>query len=128
MQAFEGGANKPRALSRRDLLKRAGIVGVVAAAPAGVLAAEAGAPVRERDRLETFTAAEAEAVEAIVDRLIPADAAGPGAAEARVARFIDRALAGELAPLRPAYSVWPGCRRRVCGGTLRGSLCRSLDG
>lgn len=104
MHAFEREGDASHALSRRDLLKRAGLVGVAAAAPAGVLAADA-TPVRERDALETFTAAEAEAVEAIVDRLIPSDANGPGAAEARVARYIDRALGGELSPLRAIYSA-----------------------
>ena len=104
MQAFEREGDASRALSRRDLLKRAGLVGVAAAAPAGVLAPEA-TPVPERDALETFTAAEAEAVEAIVDRLIPSDANGPGAAEARVARYMDRALGRELSPLRATYSA-----------------------
>ncbi len=104
MQPFEMGGSASRALSRGDLLKRVGLVGVAAAVPAGVLASDA-APVRERDALETFTSAEAEAVEAIVDRLIPSDANGPGAAEARVARYIDRALGGELASLRATYSA-----------------------
>lgn len=103
MQPYEGGGADTRALSRRDLLKRAGVVGVAAAAPTAALAPTA-APVRDRERLEALTSVEAEALEAIVDRLIPADANGPGAAEARVARYIDRALAGELASLRSTYS------------------------
>ena len=103
MQPYEGGGADSRALSRRDLLKRAGVVGVAAAAPTAAFAPTA-APVRDRDRLEALTALEAEALEAIVDRLIPADSNGPGAAEARVARYIDRALAGELASLRASYS------------------------
>lgn len=103
MQAFERGGGRSRALSRRDLLKRAGIAGVAVAAPVAV-AAEA-VPAREREKLESLTAAEAEALEALVDRLIPTDASGPGAAEARVARYIDRALSGELAPLAPTYSA-----------------------
>lgn len=103
MQPYEGGGADSRALSRRDLLKRAGVVGVAAAAPAATFAPTA-APVPERERLEALTAAEAETVEAIVDRLIPADSNGPGAAEARVARYIDRALGGELASLRATYS------------------------
>jgi gluconate 2-dehydrogenase gamma chain len=104
MQPYEGGGADTRALSRRDLLKRAGVVGVVAAAPTAALAPTA-LPARERERLEALTAVEAEALEAIVDRLIPADANGPGAAEARAARYIDRALAGELASLRSTYSA-----------------------
>ncbi len=92
-------------LSRRELLRRAGLVGVAATVPAAALASEASS-VREREGLESLTAAEADAVEAIVDRLIPSDANGPGAAEARVARYIDRALDGELA--RSAAPTPPG--------------------
>ena len=103
MQPHEGGGAASRALSRRDLLKRAGIVGVAAAAPTAAMAPTA-APVRPRERLEALTSAEAETVDAIVERLIPTDANSPGAAEARVTRYIDRALGGELAPLRAAYS------------------------
>jgi gluconate 2-dehydrogenase gamma chain len=103
MQPYEGGGADSPALSRRDLLKRAGVVGVAAAAPTAAFAPEA-APFRERERLEALTAVEAEALEAIVDRLIPTDSNGPGAAEARVGRYIDRALAGELASFRTAYS------------------------
>ena len=104
MQPYEGGGGDSRALSRRDLLKRAGLVGVAAAAPTAAMAPAAAAPVHPRERLEALTASEAETVEAMVDRLIPSDANGPGAAEARVARYIDRALGGELAPVRASYS------------------------
>jgi gluconate 2-dehydrogenase gamma chain len=103
MEAFERGGGRSRAFSRRDLLKRAGVVGVAVATPVAV--ATEAAPARERDRLESLTAAEAEALEAFVDRLIPADLNGPGAVEARVARYIDRALSGELASLRSTYSA-----------------------
>jgi gluconate 2-dehydrogenase gamma chain len=93
-----------RRLSRGAFLKRAGAAGVVAAVPAGILAGEvASAP--ERERLETFTAAQADTVDAILGRLIPADANGPGAVEARVLRYIDRALNGELASSRSAYTA-----------------------
>jgi gluconate 2-dehydrogenase gamma chain len=102
MQGEEG---VPReGLSRRALLRRAGAAGVVAAVPAGVFAADvASAP--ERERLETFTATEADIADAFVARLIPTDASGPGAQEARVLRYIDRALTGELAPARSAYTA-----------------------
>lgn len=93
-----------RRLSRGAFLKRAGAAGVVAAVPAGVLVGEvASAP--ERERLETFTAAEADTVDAMLGRLIPADSNGPGAVEARVLRYVDRALSGELASSRPAYTA-----------------------
>lgn len=59
----------------------------------------------ERERLETFSSAEADTVDSMLGRLIPADANGPGAVEARVLRYIDRALSGELVSSRPAYSA-----------------------
>lgn len=98
------GESEPRGLSRRDLLRKAGLVGVAVAVPT-VAASSQAAKLQEREALETFTTAEAEAVEAFVDRLIPSDATGPGASEARVGRYIDRALNGELAASRPAYSA-----------------------
>ncbi len=102
--------------SRRDLLKRAGMLGAAATVqvggldPAGaaeparkVAQARAAMPVRES--LETLTAAESDTLEAIVARLIPTDENGPGAAEARAAHYIDRALTGPLASSRAAYSA-----------------------
>ena len=91
-------------LSRRELLKRAGLVGVAAAVPAGIVAPEA-APVRELEARESFTAAEADTVQAVVSRLIPTDSSGPGAVEARVARYIDRALKADLADQADAYAA-----------------------
>jgi gluconate 2-dehydrogenase gamma chain len=112
-------------ISRRDLLKRAAVVGA-AAVPANVGRpvqgrhhVAAGEPERvalhesalhahemaaPREPLENLTAAEADLLEAIVARLIPTDANGPGAAEARAAHYIDRALGSALAPSRPAYT------------------------
>ena len=102
-------------LSRRDLLKRVGIVGAAAAAvPARVLVPAAMAPPAEtspslqagtlpREALETFTAAEAVTIEAMVARVIPSDENGPGAREARAAHYIDRALSGALASSLEAY-------------------------
>src|SRR5688500_13792399 len=96
-------------LSRRDLLKRAGFFGVIAATgPVGTLVPAAtkseahSHPSAQvdgvaREALETLTAAEAATLEAIAARIIPSDANGPGAVEARAARYIDRALGGALA-------------------------------
>ena len=102
--------------SRRELLKRVGIVGVAAAsvpAQALVPAAAMAPPVETslspqavalpREALETFTAVEAATVEAMVARLIPTDENGPGAREARAAHYIDRALSGALASSLDAY-------------------------
>jgi gluconate 2-dehydrogenase gamma chain len=102
-------------LSRREWLKRAGLLGAAAAArppaaavsatapPAPVVSGAAAAVVREP--LETLTAAEADILDAVVARLIPTDASGPGATEARAAHYIDRALGGALASSREAYAA-----------------------
>ena len=103
-------------LTRRELLKRAGLAGAAAAivpagaaapAPAGPTTAvgQATATAVAREPLEALTAAEADVLEAVCARLIPTDANGPGATEARAAHYIDRALAGFLAPNRQAYAA-----------------------
>jgi len=110
-------------ISRRDLLKRAAIVGAGARAFATEGARAFSASVREPDEpatadeqasghsaairgpLESLTAAEADILDAVVARLIPSDANGPGATEAHAVRYIDRALAGALAASRPAYTA-----------------------
>ncbi len=90
--------------SRRDLLKRAGVVGAATALPWSLIV-PVQAPAAPQEPFETLTATETETLEAIVARLIPSDENGPGAAEARAAHYIDRALAGALAASRDAYSV-----------------------
>lgn len=90
-------------MSRATLLRRAGLIGVAAAVPAG--AAATAAPPPQRERLETFTAAEADVVEAMLERLIPSDASGPGATEARVLRYVDKALDGDLSSSRAVYTA-----------------------
>jgi gluconate 2-dehydrogenase gamma chain len=101
-------------ISRRDLLKRAAVVGGAAVVghsaeairPADASsAADAFAVQAAREPLEHLTAAEADILEAVAARLIPTDANGPGAAEARAARYIDRALGGALAASRQVYSA-----------------------
>jgi gluconate 2-dehydrogenase gamma chain len=116
-------------ISRRDLLKRAAVVGAAAmpidgaradgARADGARAFQASDTALEertadnlahhseamaaREPLENLTASEADLLEAIVARLIPTDANGPGATEARAAHYIDRALGGALASSRQAY-------------------------
>src|SRR6476620_8387863 len=107
-------------ISRRDLLKRAAVVGVAPVArpfqgrddhgPESPALHEPGAarPFQGRDRvrepLENLTAGEMDILDAVVARLIPTDANGPGATEARAAHYIDRALGGALASSRQAYT------------------------
>src|SRR6266581_9482088 len=104
---------EPRDRSRRELLKRFGMVGAASVVPGGAFVQTAAAFAAEartaaappREALETLTAAEADTLEAIVARLIPTDANGPGAAEARAAHYIDRALTGPLRGSRGAYAA-----------------------
>lgn len=129
-----------RLISRRDLLKTAGAVGAAVVTSEGarrgaaveVEAAQkaagvatraqtgptgAGSPAREA--YESFTAHEADMLEAIVARLVPSDAAGPGAREARAAHYIDRAvggaLAGSLVAYRAGFAAFDGYCRTVKG-------------
>ena len=88
-----------RKLSRREMLKRAAVAGVIGAVPPRVFAQRAAEPYKN------LSASEARTLEAIVARLIPSDARSPGALEAGAARYIDRALGDALAASRPAYTV-----------------------
>lgn len=95
--------DQPTNLSRRNLLKNAGLVGAAAVSSAGasnIIAADSTADLRDvlspivaREALEVLTAEEAETLEAICDALIPSDEHGPGAKEARAIHYIDRSLA-----------------------------------
>ena len=101
-------------ISRRELLKRAGLAGAAAAVVRadGLLPAEAsGAAVIQspaaaaaRGPLEHLSVLEADVLDAIAARLIPADAGG-GALEAGATRYVDRALGGALASSREAYRL-----------------------
>lgn len=105
-------------LSRRSLLKGVGLVGAAAttggtaafALTAPAVAAETAAVTTNAvmpriEALETLTALQSDALEAMVARIIPTDEKGPGAAEARAAYYIDRGLGGPLASSRAAYAA-----------------------
>ncbi|HEV3059004.1 MAG TPA: gluconate 2-dehydrogenase subunit 3 family protein [Vicinamibacterales bacterium] len=109
-------------ISRRDLLKRVGAAAAVVPAARAFEARDHASSVARDPRvsglrsaesvaqesaapLESFTAAEAELMDAIVARLIPTDEHGPGATEAHAVRYIDRALGGALAASRQAYAA-----------------------
>jgi gluconate 2-dehydrogenase gamma chain len=118
---------KKPGVSRRDLLKQAGLAGAaftiplkpvdspvpVASPPAAAADAGLQAPIR-REAIENLTAAEADLLEAICARIIPTDANGPGAREARAAHFIDRALGGALKESKPAYTAGFAAFDRYC--------------
>ncbi len=110
--------DKQSGVSRRDLLKRAGMAGAALTIPltpvTGDSAASPAAPhegiphdqapaAPRREPIENLTASEADLLEVICSRIIPSDEHGPGAREARAAHFIDRALGGALAASKPAY-------------------------
>ncbi len=86
-------------ISRRELLKRAAVIGVAVALPAAGTAhfGVANAATATATRREVLTPAQTKVLEAFVDRLIPADSFGPGGTEAGVAAYISHALSGGLA-------------------------------
>jgi gluconate 2-dehydrogenase gamma chain len=122
-------------ISRRDLLKRAGLAGaaVAAARADALLAAEAlgGAAIQAPAvaaapaALENLSRAEADILDAIVARLIPADGDSGGAFEAGATRYIDRALGDALASSREAYRSGLAALDRYAR-TSRGTPFREL--
>jgi gluconate 2-dehydrogenase gamma chain len=115
-----------KGVSRRDLLKRAGLAGaaltmpVTPATPAEIEQARPALPPQPRsveprlEPVENLTAEEMDLLEAICARLIPSDANGPGAREARAAHYIDRALGGFLKDQREAYRSGFAAFDRYC--------------
>jgi gluconate 2-dehydrogenase gamma chain len=85
-------------LTRRDLLKLAGIAAAAPIAPADAAPRATGAVTSQ-----AIAPTVAGGLDAIVARLIPSDANGPGAREAQAVRYIDRALAGALSDARESY-------------------------
>ena len=118
---------KPRVITRRDILKGAGVAaaavsgavvapgtaapGTLAPSPLAPSAAPAAA---QAAALEALTAQEADLLDLITARLIPTDGLGPGAREAKVVRYIDRALAGALASSRDGYRTGLAAFDRYC--------------
>ena len=120
-----------KGVSRRDLLKRAGLAGaaltipIAPAEPAGDVqtrpAATQAAPAAavRREPIENLTAHEADLLEAICARIIPSDANGPGAREARAAHYIDRALGGALKESRETYRAGLAAFDAYCRSSRR---------
>jgi len=121
-------------VSRRDLLKRAGLAGAAISLPIAPpdqqarpapTAPPAPAAIK-REPVENLTQAEADLLEAICARIIPTDANGPGAREARAAHFIDRALGGALKESREAYRAGFESFDRYCRSS-RGAAFTALS-
>jgi gluconate 2-dehydrogenase gamma chain len=124
-------ANDTKGVSRRDLLKRAGLAGAALTIPATTAPpaeAEQAKPAASqtvpaagvrREPVQNLTAAEADLLEAICARIIPTDANGPGAREARAAHYIDRALGGALKDQREAYRSGLAALERYCLSSRR---------
>ena len=121
-------ADHTKGVSRRELLKRAGLAGaaltmpVTAAIPATIEdQAKPATPsaAARREPIENLTAAEADMLEAICARIIPTDANGPGAREARAAHYIDRALGGALSGSRQAYTAGLAAFDAYCRSSRR---------
>ena len=136
--------DKKIGVSRRELLKRAGLAGAALTVPVSARPAEAphkgvpyqkaeapheGVPYEQavrREPLENLTAAESDLLEAICARIVPTDANGPGAREARAAHYIDRALGGALKESREAYRAGFAAFDRYCRSS-RGSAFTELS-
>ena len=131
-------ADETKGVSRRDLLKRAGLAGAALTIPGAQLPVEGspglktrlhdghgavlaqappGAP--RREPIENLTAYEADMLEAICARIIPTDANGPGAREARAAHYIDRALGGALSGSKQAYTAGLAAFDAYCRSSRR---------
>jgi len=107
----------PKKISRRELLRGAGLAGAAAIFPGslpgltegegevlpdeGSGAASASAPSGAVP--QNLTMEETEILDAMIGRLIPNDEHGPGAREAGALDYIDRELGGALASSRDAY-------------------------
>lgn len=126
-------ANDTKGVSRRDLLKRAGLAGAALTMPSSAKATEgrpekqssptgaqpAPAAAVQREPVENLTAQEADLLEAICARIIPTDANGPGAREARAAHYIDRALGGALKDQRETYRAGLAAFDAYCRSSRR---------
>ncbi|MGH9219330.1 MAG: gluconate 2-dehydrogenase subunit 3 family protein [Vicinamibacterales bacterium] len=121
-------AENNKGVSRRDLLKRAGLAGAALTIPIpavpgvpevpAVPEVAAQVPPR-REPIENLTAYEADMLEAICARIIPTDANGPGAREARAAHYIDRALGGALSGSKAAYTAGLAAFDAYCRSSRR---------
>ncbi len=107
----------PRKISRRELLRSAGLAGAAAILPGPLHGLAEGEGEVLPDEISSsaatgavgsglttnLTVEEAEILDAMIGRLIPADEYGLGAQEAGAFEYIDRELGGALAEAREIY-------------------------
>ncbi|MEE2775696.1 MAG: gluconate 2-dehydrogenase subunit 3 family protein [Acidobacteriota bacterium] len=106
---------RPKGISRRDLLRTASVAGAAAAVgQTGSAAQEPGTASARAATYEHLTAEEAELLEAIADHLIPADDNGPGALDAGAVHYIDRSLGGAQSGSRDDYHSGLAAFDRYC--------------
>ena len=95
--------------SRRDLFKRASVLGIAAAGSATLVpppASEAAPPQMEvLHAVEALTAQQFGTLSAITGRIIPTDETGPGAIEAHAANYIDKALNSHYSYQKDNYTA-----------------------
>jgi gluconate 2-dehydrogenase gamma chain len=110
--AVEPEQEEATSLSRRGLLKGVGLTGaaLMAAGNGSVMMPVAqaqgnSARIHVTEALETLTAAESAALDALVSRILPSDDGTPGAHEARAVHFIDRGLTGAMSGSRAQYAI-----------------------
>jgi gluconate 2-dehydrogenase gamma chain len=96
-------------LSRRDLLKSAGVIGIAAAGSAALLpqpARPGAAPQTDvLHAVQSLTARQFGTLAAITGCIIPTDATGPGAIEAHAASYIDKALNSHYSYQKDNYTA-----------------------
>lgn len=117
---------KEGGFSRRDLFKRAGVMGIAAAGSATLIppsALEAAPPQADTMRaVQAFTAAQFATVSAITGRFFPTDENGPGAIEAHAATYIDRSLTSHYAYQKDNYTSNLSALDEYCKATHQDSF------
>lgn len=107
-------------MTRRELLRSAGVSAAVGASTLGVVtsyaktAQQSGNSAGSEEAYEQLTTEEGQLLEVIADHLIPSDDSGPGALDAKAVRYIDRALGGALSDSLEAYRAGLAAFQRYC--------------
>ena len=107
-------------MTRRELLRSAGVSAAVGASTLGGVTSYAKTAQQSEnvtesaEAYEQLTAEEGQLLEAIADHLIPSDDTGPGALDANAVRYIDRALGGALLDSLDAYRAGLAAFQRYC--------------